>query len=481
MKERCRFLRVVTGSARIRIAINFIFIIVVTVIILEVLIIGILKHNYYKNLEESLANQIKISADLYSRYFSDTSLYDNVLNNVDTFWKQASAQVQIIDLSSKILMDSIGVIHSDTLNMPDINAALQGEFGKWIGKTDYSKDKVMAVSYPLKSRDNIVGVLRFISSLSEVEKAVNKVSIVLILIGILVVLISGFISLFLADTIVGPLEEITSEAEKMASGNFNIRCKKRYNDEVGKLSDTLNYMAQEILEKDRLKNDFISSISHELRTPLTSIKGWAITLKNMGQEDKQILTDGLEIIEKESDRLTLMVEDLLDFSKFVSENISIKKEKVVIKEVLYHIEKQLTPRAQREKIQFNVLCEKGMPAIISDENRLKQVFINILDNSFKFTPPGGKIDFTASLKGNNICFSIRDTGCGILPEELPKVKEKFFKGKNSKSKNGIGLSICDEIIKLMNGSFEIKSELNKGTESIILLPLSEDDYIDKKK
>jgi hypothetical protein len=125
MKERCRFLRVVTESARIRIAINFIFIIVVTVIILEVLIIGILKHNYYKNLEESLANQIKISADLYSRYFSDTSLYDNVLNNVDTFWKQASAQVQIIDLSSKILMDSIGVIHSDTLNMPDINAALQ--------------------------------------------------------------------------------------------------------------------------------------------------------------------------------------------------------------------------------------------------------------------------------------------------------------------------------------------------------------------
>lgn len=351
-------MRFATESARSRIAINFIFIIVVTVIILEVLIIGILNHNYCKNLEEGLINQIKTSTDLYSRYFSDTSLYDNVLNNVDTFWKQVSAQVQIIDLNGKILMDSIGVIHSDTSNMPDIKAAFQGELGKWIGKTDYSIDKVMAVSYPLKSRGNVVGVLRFISSLSEIEKAVGKVSIVFIFIGILVILISGFISLFLADTIVGPLEEITAEAEKMASGNFEIRCKKRYNDEVGKLSDTLNYMAQEILEKDRLKNNFISTVSHELRTPLTSIKGWAITLKNIEHEDREILIDGLGIIEKESDRLTLMVEELLDFSKFISKNISIKKEKVDIKKLLSYIEKQLKPRLKEIKSNLIFFTKK---------------------------------------------------------------------------------------------------------------------------
>ncbi|NSW92644.1 MAG: HAMP domain-containing protein [Firmicutes bacterium] len=467
-------------SARTRIAINFIFIIIVTVIILEVLIIGIIKHNYNKNLEENLISQIKTSADLYSSYFSDASLYDNVLNNVDTFWKQVPAQVEIIDTNGKVLMDSIGVIPADNSKMPDVKAALKGKLGKWTGKTDYSKEMVMAVSYPLKSQGKIVGVLRFISSLREVKKAVGKVASVLIFIGMVVVLISGFISLLLADTIVGPLEEITAEAEKMAEGNFKIRCKKRYNDEVGKLSDTLNYMAQVIQEKDRLKNEFICSVSHELRTPLTSIKGWAVTLKNIGLEDKDILIDGLEIIEKESERLTSMVEELLDFSRFVSGNISIKKEKVDISKVMYHIEKQLVPRAQRENIGFSVFCENKISHIIGDENRLKQIFINVLDNSFKFTPPGGQIVFTAVKEGNNVRFSIKDTGCGISPEELPRVKEKFFKGKNSKSKNGIGLSICDEIIKLLNGTFEIKSEVNRGTEAIIILPVGEVGYADEK-
>lgn len=489
-------------SARTRIAVNFIFIILVTVIILEVLIITIIRKNYYRNLEENLTSQIKLSSDLYNRYFSDISLHDNVLNNVDTFWKQVPAQVQIIDTKGRILMDSVGVLHGDNLKMPDVKNALKGELGKWIGKADYSNDLLIAVSYPLKSREEIVGAIRFVSSLREVEKAVERVASVILIIGVVVVIISGLISLFLANTIVGPLEEITAQAEKMAKGNFNIRCRKIYDDEIGKLADTLNYMAQEIMEKDRLKNEFISSVSHELRTPLTSIKGWAVTLKNTGHEDADLLADGLNIIEKEADRLTAMVEELLDFSRFVSGNITIKKEKVNIKELMCHIEKQLAPRAQRENISFKVYCLNDVNYIISDENRLKQVFINILDNSFKFTLSGGEITFSAesiyipeipekrsgntegsgtgNAGSNAVRFIIKDTGCGIAPEDLPRVKDKFFKGKNSKSRNGIGLSICDEIIKLMNGTFEIKSEVNKGTEAIIILPGGGDESCHEK-
>jgi len=462
------------NSIKRRLTINFIFIVVITVVALEIFLINIVKENYYKNLEEGLNNQIRISADLYSRYFSDATLHENILNNVDTFWKQTRAQVEILDKNGKVLMDSIGVISPDSRSTEDVIKAINGERGSWIGKVDYDDYKVMAISYPLKSGENIVGVLRFITSLREVDQDIRNIALLFIGFGGIVILISSFVAIFLANTIVGPLKSVTESAQKMALGDFKTKSVKKYDDEIGKLSDTLNYMAQEIVKKDELKNDFISSVSHELRTPLTSIKGWAITLKH-SYNDTEILSDGLDIIEAESDRLTNMVEELLDFSKFISGQIALVKENTNVNDIIDHIRKQLAPRATRDNIDFRVFVEKDMPITCLDGNRLKQIFINILDNAFKFTPSGGSITLTASYKENNFIFNIKDTGFGIPEEDLPKIKEKFYKGKTSKSQSGIGLSICDEIIKLMNGTFEIKSEINKGTEIIITVPIEECD------
>ncbi|HWR60140.1 MAG TPA: HAMP domain-containing sensor histidine kinase [Clostridia bacterium] len=459
-------------SIKKRLVVNFLFIIIITVVILEISLIGLVRQNYYKNLEDNLSNQIKISSDLYFRYFSDATLHENVLNNVDTFWKQASVQVEIIDTSGNILMDSIGVIPPDASQMEDVQKALAGQKGKWIGNVEYDTEKVMAISHPLSSGNEIVGVLRFIASLREINRDIRRIALVFVGFGGMVILISGFFSLFLANSIVRPLKEVTDSAEKMASGDFKAESTKQSEDEIGKLSDTLNYMAREILKREQLKNDFISSVSHELRTPLTSIKGWAVTLKN-GFEDRDILMDGLDIIEKESDRLTHMVEELLDFSKFISGKITLEKKPVELTSILEHIRKQLSPRAAREQIDFQVSYGPDFPLLDADENRLKQVFINLLDNAFKFTPPGGSISLEAYYTGEAFFFRIKDTGCGIAEEELPKIKEKFYKGKSSKSQNGIGLSICDEIIRLMHGTLEIKSRTEQGTEVLITLPQQE--------
>lgn len=461
-------------SIKQRLAINFIFIAIITVITLEVFLINIVKENYYKNLEESLNSQIRISADLYSRYFSDATLRENILNNVDTFWKQTKAQVEILDKNGKVLMDSIGVIPPNPINTEDVISAVNGERGRWIGSVDYDDERVMAISYPLKSGENIVGVLRFITSLREVNQDIKNIALMFIGFGCIVILISSFVAVFLANSITGPLKDVTEAAEKMALGDFKTKSIKAYDDEIGRLSDTLNYMAHEIVKKEELKNDFISSVSHELRTPLTSIKGWAITLKH-SYDDPEIISDGLDIIEAESDRLTNMVEELLDFSKFVSGQITLANENVNINNIIEHIRKQLTPRAARDNVDFKVLIEENMPITCSDGNRLKQVFINVLDNAFKFTPSGGSVILAASFEDNNFVFNVTDTGYGIAKEDLPKVKEKFYKGKTSKSQSGIGLSICDEIIKLMNGTFEIRSKLNEGTEIIITVPFKECD------
>lgn len=459
-------------SIKLRLVRNYLLIIIITVTIMELFFINTVKQNYYNNLEDNLYSQIKVSSDLYLRYFSDTSLHDNVLNNVDTFWKQTTAQVEIIDINGKVLMDSIGIKEPKPIISSDVKNALEGKKGIWTGLLSYSKDKVMAVAYPLRSEDRIVGALRFITSLNEVNAEISQITMIFISFGILVIVLFSIISLLMANSIIGPLKEVTNVAAKMANGNYKIESKKKFNDEIGKLSDTLNLMAKEIIKKDELKNDFITSVSHELRTPLTSIKGWAITLKD-GYDDNEILMDGLDIIENESDRLTKMVEELLDFSKFVSGKVKIENKPINIIDIMEHIRKQLEPRANIENINLEVSCDQSIPIVNLDENRLMQVFINILDNAFKFSKVGGTISFTAVSDNKNIIFKIRDNGYGISKEDLPKVKEKFYKGKSSNSKNGIGLSICDEIIKLMNGRFIIESELNLFTEVTIIIPLQE--------
>lgn len=379
-------------SIKKRLVGNFMLVIIMTVLILEVFLINAVKQYYYKGIEEILSNQIILSTDFYSRYFSSNRLEDIIIDDIDVFWRQTKAQVQILDLNGKVLMDSIGASHSfQTISTNDVIKALEGEKGTWIGNVDYDTSSVMAVSYPLVVEGETIGVLRFISSLRNVNKIIKNIAEVLMIVGVMVILISGGLSIFLANTIIQPLREVTTVAEKMAAGQLKIRSKKRFDDELGKLSDTLNYMAEELIKKEQLKTDFISSISHELRTPLTSIKGWAITLKSDKSNDQQLLIDGLDIIEKESDRLSNMVEELLDFSRFVSGRITLNKDEMDIVDSIEQIEKQFRFRAQDKDIQYEAYYDFNLPHIIADENRIKQVLINLLDNAFKFTPEGGKV------------------------------------------------------------------------------------------
>lgn len=459
-------------SIKKRLVFDFMLVILISVIILEMILIGFVKHYYYASVEDVLTNQIMMTSQFYSRYFSNTTLEDNLLDNVDVFWKQTSAQVQIIHPDGKVLMDSIGLSVKKPIESNDFKKAMEGEKGTWVGPVDYDEAPVMMVAYPLKSDEKVIGVIRFITSLREADARIRRISQIFIGIGLLVILISGAVSIVLANTIIGPIKEVTQAAEKMAGGNFRIRSRKQFDDEIGKLSDTLNYMAGEILKKDALKNDFISSVSHEIRTPLTAIKGWAIVLNKGEIQDQETIQEGLSIIEKESERLTTMVEELLDFSKFASGKISLNREEIRIEEVVQYIVHYMAPRASRDEIDFVVECEKMLPVLWLDENRIKQVFINVLDNAFKFTDPGGRVELFIGRENDYILVTVKDDGCGISNEDLPKVKEKFYKGKSSKSQNGIGLSLCDEIIRLHQGELEILSELGEGTTVRIRFPIS---------
>ncbi|WP_350344067.1 HAMP domain-containing sensor histidine kinase [Proteinivorax tanatarense] len=460
------------NSIKKRLVLSFLLIIVITVFSLGTLLTIIIRQSYYQNIEDNLQNQIKVSSQLYTEYFSHNTLQDNILNNVGTFWEQTEAQVQIVDSNKNILMDSIGVDPEMSKDMPDVDNALDGHYDMWMGDVDYYLQPVMSVSYPLISEGEIVGAIRLTTSLEVVNSEVAAIRNLFIIIGLIVVAISSLVSLLLANTIVKPLEAVTSAAHKMAMGNFNAKSPQKTDDEIGKLSNTLNFMAEEIQKREQLKNHFISSVSHELRTPLTSIKGWAITLKN-GHDDSSLLLEGLQTIENESDRLKQMVEELLDFSKLISEGITLKPQPLEINNLFEELKREFEPISKEKNIKLTIDTSNSYPTLILDKNKLKQVLINLLDNSFKFSQPKSTIKVSTQLKDKKIHFKIKDYGSGIAAEDLPHVKERFYKGKSSKSSSGLGLSISQEIITAMDGELKIKSKQGIGTEITIYIPAYE--------
>ena len=461
-------------SLKNKVVLSFITIIIIIVVMLQILFMVLLRNHYRNNTEAILLNQLKISSELYSKYYSYRSLEENVSSNVDAFWNTTNAQVEIFDVNGNLLMDSIAVIDKQEVKEPlDVKEALKGNSSSWIGREKYYKDEVLAVSYPLKDGEKVVGVLRYITSLSEVNSTIKSITILFVAIGTIVIIVGAIISYFLAGTIVDPIKSLTNVAEKYAEGKLDVRSELTVHDELGKLSDTFNFMADEIVKREKLKNEFISSVSHELRTPLTAIKGWIITL-NSSETDKQTLSMGFDIIEKETDRLTNMVEELLDFSRLTSGNMKLKKRFESIEDNVNYIKNYLTPRAKRENVDFQVFCQPNIPEVYMDPDRIKQILLNLVDNAIKFNKSGGFVFLNVITDSSNLVMTVEDNGCGISKEELPRVKEKFYKGKNSKSQNGIGLSICDEIIKLHNGTFDIESELGKGTKITVKIPMITD-------
>ncbi|WP_261807986.1 cell wall metabolism sensor histidine kinase WalK [Paenibacillus sp. N3.4] len=437
----------------------------------------LVNYYYFHNVERILTNQAELSASFFHQYATDEDIEKQSERLLSGFSHNSAAQVQIIHASGQLLQDSTGLPAGERMNQyPDVQEACMGKIGIWKGYEPNSKEALLAVAYPLQTKQNTVGVVRFVTSLTETEKTVNQVSAIFIAVGLLVIAIVAVLGILLSRTITSSITELKLAAEKMAEGDFSVRANKHYRDELGALADTLNTMAAKILKNEQIKNDFISSVSHELRTPLTSIKGWVVTLASTEEKDKNLLKDGLEIIDTETDRLTHMVDELLDFAKLDNGRIALLPTSVHLKSLLLHIGKQLAPRAARQQILLDVHADDSLPVIQADENRLKQVFINLLDNSLKFTGPNGRINMYAHAEQHQVIITVEDTGSGIDEQDLANVCQKFYKGNIHAAGSGLGLSISEQIIKLHHGELKIHSKVGRGTKVEIFLPIKGDNY-----
>ncbi|MFT9849719.1 sensor histidine kinase [Aneurinibacillus sp. REN35] len=451
---------------------SYLIIIVITVLLFELCMLIAVQQYYIGHIRDTLQNKAEASASFYNQYLSEHSLQEQANHLVNSFAETTSAQVQIIGVTGIVLGDSTGMTYGKTITKPDVRAALDGTFGEWRGTMPDTGERVLSVSVPLQNTGNTIGVLRLTTSLVETYAIIQRITWLLAFTGITIITISIVISLFLSASITRPIKELIKGAEEMAAGKFTVRIPKQQDDELGKLIDTMHYMAAEITRHEQLKTAFIASISHELRTPLTSIKGWVITLLSDPEQRNPLVQEGLEIIDTETERLTLLVEDLLDFSRLAEGKTTLYVTSIQVAEWVQQVIKLLAPRAERQSVTFLVDVAPDLPIIAGDVNRLKQVLLNLVDNALKFTPSGGEITICAQAVEKQIQVSVKDNGTGIAEEKLPHIKKRFYQASESVPGNGLGLAICDEIMMLHGGKIEIHSRLGDGTQVDLFFPLT---------
>ncbi|HPW41793.1 MAG TPA: ATP-binding protein [Bacillota bacterium] len=236
----------------------------------------------------------------------------------------------------------------------------------------------------------------------------------------------------------------------------------------------------ELRKLERVRTEFIANVSHELKTPLTSIKGFTETLKSFDFDDKQDAIRFLNIIEDEADRLYRLINDILSLSELEQKKTKTVKEKIDIEKAVEEVLSVLKSQSDKKNIELSAKIQEGLESISGDGDKFKQMLINLIDNAVKYTPENGKVSIEAYKQSHNadldkLIIKVKDNGIGIPKQHIPRLFERFYRVDKARSRSiggtGLGLAIVKHIVILFNGEIEVTSEVGKGTEFRIILPM----------
>ena len=297
-----------------------------------------------------------------------------------------------------------------------------------------------------------------------------------------VFLTGSIVFLVIADIIVKPLTRLTNAIKELSNGNYNVRVDNVGQDEISKLNQGFNQMARQLAKQDETRQKFISDISHEFQTPLTSIQGFANILK---EEDlpKEQRVKYANIILYNSKRLSSLAKNMLQLTLLDREEIELELTNYSLVEQMNRVISTQENQAMEKNIEIVFEMPKKEIFIEGDEQRLEQVWTNIISNAIKYTNEGGLITITMKKNSKDIEISIEDTGIGMSKEVVSHIFERFYREDKARNVegNGLGLAIVKSIVDLHHGKIDILSQVDVGTNFIVRLPIEKQKLIERLK
>ena len=432
---------------------------------------------YYSSMEADLRSRARTTREFFADYVNQNygEFYQSCITYARTFEDRNSIELQFINRSGEIVASSYGEWAGKSPSTPEIQKAMSSRgIESYVGKAPDTGERIIAMSSPMIfSNGEVMGVLRYVTSTRIVDQQIVLVAVVctLVLMGILAIVV--LTSWAFINTVMTPVNQITEKARLIASGSYGTQISTKYDDEIRDLADTINEMSVKISQNEKMQAEFISQLSHELRTPLTVINGWSETLladESMDEQTRQ----GLKIISSEAKRLTEMVTELLDFTRMQDGRMTLSVEPTDIRGEFEDTVYMYGSRLSQDGIKLNYQeSDAEIPEIPCDAKRLRQVFLNILDNAAKHGGEGKRIDAEISYEDGNVVVRIRDYGPGIPEDEIPLVKMKFYKGSSKARGTGIGLAVCEEIVELHGGTLTLENAPGGGTLVTVTLPAAQ--------
>ncbi|MBQ4119919.1 MAG: HAMP domain-containing histidine kinase [Clostridia bacterium] len=454
-----------------------IFLVTVAVMCVAAIAFSSLYASLYTQKIEALATDY--SEEFASLSNTDSKTFkDSAIIMAQEFDHKDKIEVQVIDKNGKVFVSTTGFSAADS-EMPDYSRAkASGKLEVFKGKSS-TKQSIMAGTVMIYSNDGEeLGAYRWVTSMSRANRLMAVVTAIIILLCLVMLSVMVITGIFFVKSIVNPIRDVSNIARTIARGDFESRIEIKSDDEIGELCDAINFMASELHNSESIKNDFISSVSHELRTPLTAIRGWGETAKMSLGSDTELVSRGLDVVLSEADRLSSLVEELLDFSRMQTGRLSLVSQPMDVTLILNESADMYKELAKKQDIDLVVSVPSEEITVLGDKNRLKQVFINVIDNAVKYTNAGGQVLVNLATEEACVRITVTDTGVGIPAEDIDRVKEKFYKANKTVRGSGIGLAVADEIIKQHDGLLFVESTENVGTKVTVVLPIYEEPIVE---
>lgn len=399
---------------------------------------------------------------------------EDIINQLDQFVYQQQVSLEIYDEDAKIVYQNYtgsnsiipGGMH-DIYDTVYQNASLGTETSQIFTHPKYGNEiKVIGIPFSSLRENQLTGVFMIIMPLAAVEETVTILKSQLVLLSVILLIAALVLSFFVSRKMAKPISEITKQADYYAKGDYGKRIEQPGQDEIGKLAMQMNQMGDALMRNDILQKELIANISHELRTPLTLIKGYAETIRDITGNNPEKREKQLGIIITETERLSHMVSEILDFSKLQADVKTLKLESFSLTDLLCDLKNHFELGSFGHSLSLDELPTEDF-MVVADKSMIQQVFYNLIGNAYKFSGENKSVEIRMQDQKDTITIQIKDYGVGISEDQLPYVFDRFYQvplpDGEKQNGTGLGLAIVKRILQLHNSSFGVESKKNQGS------------------
>ncbi|QCX33575.1 cell wall metabolism sensor histidine kinase WalK [Caloramator sp. E03] len=454
---------------RIKIFLSYSVLIIFFLVIINITTNYILRKTYFASFKNELMERAKGISTLITSYGNFIYINSGIIDNA----KKSGTRVIIVDKNKTVVFDTSNLLCGFKFgNLDEVETAFKG-VENW-GKHTTESEDLLYISCPVFNNSNtILGAVLLIHSLNGVYDTVKKVQTHFIIASFFILILGLMLSYIKASAMTQPLEDVIEAIEEIAKGETNKKVYVKGNDEIARLCYVFNNMNEKLNKMDETRRQFIADASHELKSPLASIKVLVQSLLSGGIEDKNISIEFLESINNEVDRLTAIVNNLLELAKLESDKTIVTNSFIEfdILDLCNDVVKKLIPLAKLKNIDIRLKLE----SIVVEGNRdnIFRAMYNILENAIKYSKENSFIDLWVN-KEDMVKINIKDYGIGIPNEEIEHIFKRFYRVDKTRDRKtggcGLGLSIAYDIIKLHKGDIRVYSKVGEGSLFVITLP-----------